>query len=229
LTMSIEQDSDFALNLRLTFQYKRPRKVIETGTYLGMGTTTLIARALEVIWESPDREGIQFHTIELDPDSHESAKCNLANFNAIKFWNGLSVPRALLPCLQEIKERCVDNLPAHIAADHPPHERAFKYYVETSHAQKHGVPDDLLGHALEQCHNSPDFVLLDSGGHIGLVEFEYLISRLGGPCTIMLDDVFHIKHYTSLNKMLHDPRFEIRCLSHEKYGFAIADFAPAGK
>ena len=66
-------------------------------------------------------------------------------------------------------------------------------------------------------------IILDSGGHMGFVEFEYVLSLLKGSCIFVLDDVYHVKHYKSLKMIQSDPRFNILTLSKEKFGFCIAE------
>ena len=72
----------------------------------------------------------------------------------------------------------------------------------------------------------PDFVLLDSAGHMGIIEFDYFLSLVRGPCTLMLDDTRHVKHHPSLQRMKADPRFVIELESPEKFGFVLASFHP---
>jgi hypothetical protein len=73
----------------------------------------------------------------------------------------------------------------------------------------------------------PDFVLLDSAGHLGHLEFVYTTSKLRGRCFIALDDTNHVKHYQSVLDMKQDPkRFRIVAESKEKFGFCIAEFNP---
>jgi hypothetical protein len=227
---TISPTSDFALNLWLLFDTVRPKRIIETGTYTGVGTTAIIASAIEDVLEQGGlrADEVRFFSIELNRTLVQRAEANLRDSKLDRYvtlLQGLSVPRALLPTPSEIKARCVDgiaDLP--IVADHHESDRVYRYYSET--AGHEGAEDDLLGRCLEEFDGRPDFVLLDSGGHMGYVEFEYLIERLKGPCYIMLDDVFHVKHHLSFARMVHDRRFDVRCVNREKYGFAIARFEP---
>jgi hypothetical protein len=87
------------------------------------------------------------------------------------------------------------------------------------------VPDDLLGGCLREFGGRPDFVLLDSAGHMGHIEFAYLLSQLTGPCHIALDDIRHIKHHRSFRQIQSNPRFELLVSSNEKFGFCLANYA----
>ena len=220
----IDNQSEFAAAIRQLFAEHRPTKLVETGAYLGEGTTRVIADALRQL----DITEAQFHSIEINHHHLAQARRNLARnglASAVHLHHGVSVPRGLLPSLEEIERCTVREIDENdLFVDHREHERATLYFKETDF---HGVPDDLLGRVLRQFNGRPDFVLLDSGGHMGNVEFNYLLSQLEGPCWIALDDVHHIKHRRSLRQIQADPRFEIRLESNEKFGFCIARFTPA--
>jgi hypothetical protein len=142
----------------------------------------------------------------------------------VKLLNGLSVPRSQLPKRQDIEQRLVKHVLAdQLVVDHEPESRVELYYRETDFPH---VPDDTLGLVLDEFGGRADFVLLDSGGHMGFAEFQYLISRLRGPCWIALDDIYHVKHHESFVQIQSDPRFRINTVSREKFGFVIARFDP---
>ncbi len=222
--VKIGEQSLFAQTISQVFQWKRPQKIIETGTFLGKGTTTIIASTLK----SLGMMDAEFHSIEINPKFHSYAFENLMDNRLISFvnlHNGLSVPRSLLPNLEEIKRTTVDEVGfSEIFVDHQEEERSDLYYKETDFP---GIKDDLLGELLQKFNYKPDFVLLDSGGHMGFVEFNYLIENLESECIIALDDVYHVKHRKSLQLIESDPRFDIIALSKEKFGFCIAKFKPA--
>jgi glycosyltransferase involved in cell wall biosynthesis/ADP-heptose:LPS heptosyltransferase/predicted O-methyltransferase YrrM/Tfp pilus assembly protein PilF len=219
----IDGESEFARAIRKFFKIHQPRRIVETGTYLGTGTTRVITETLR---DLGIRNAI-FHSIEINPQHFALAQTNLRAAGLDTFVHlqrGLSVPRALLPTIAQIEEQTVSQPEfSDIFVDHREAQRAKLYYAETNFS---GCPDDLLGQILGRFDNRPDFVLLDSGGHMGYVEFQYLIQKLAGPCLIALDDIHHIKHHKSLQVMRRDPRFEILVESQEKFGFCIARFTP---
>jgi len=220
---AVDGESEFARTIADLFTRIRPKRLIETGTYLGEGTTRIIA-------ETVKRLGISdavFCTIECNPKNYSQARSNLTQrglIDRVQMLHGLSVPRTKLPTIEEIEQSCVNNIEFNdIFVDHQEQQRALLYYKETDF---NGIEDDMLGKALSVYGDRPDFVLLDSGGHMGNVEFNYLISRLKGPCYLALDDIFHIKHHKSFKQMQADHRFEILTVSHEKFGFCLAKFTP---
>jgi len=220
--IKVDTESSFGAKLKELFARITPQKVIETGTYLGTGTTTIIAQALKSL--KLQRQSV-FYTIEVNPAFYSQAKRHIQvnNLKAICL-NGLSVPRSLLPTIEDIRKSTVTNIEYDdIFIDHEPEVRAQLYYDETNFTN---VEDDLLGRCLKAFEYKPDFVLLDSAGHLGNIEFNYLIERLRGPCYIALDDIYHIKHHRSFQQIQGDPRFEVITASKEKFGFCIAKFTP---
>jgi ADP-heptose:LPS heptosyltransferase/glycosyltransferase involved in cell wall biosynthesis/predicted O-methyltransferase YrrM/sulfatase maturation enzyme AslB (radical SAM superfamily) len=220
---AVNSESEFARAIAGLFAAARPKKILETGTYLGEGTTRIIASTLKSLGLSDS----VFCTIECNPDNYRKATANLTNRSLIEgvhMLHGLSVPRSMLPTIQQIEESCVKNIEFHdIFVDHQEQQRALLYYKETDFP---GAADDLLGKVLESFDFRPDFVLLDSAGHMGNIEFNYLVERLRGECYIALDDIRHIKHHRSFKQMQADPQFSILTISDDKFGFCIAKFTP---
>jgi len=218
----IETESDFSRSIQRLFEKIRPKKIIETGTYLGTGTTTIIAETLRGLGLENQS---MFYTIEVNPEYYSRAKEHLsANSFNITALNGLSIPRSVLPNMEQIRKSTVTNVKFDdIFIDHKPDVRAELYYRETNFEN---VPDNLLYLCLKSFNFKPDFVLLDSAGHMGHIEFKYLIEHLKGDCYIALDDIYHIKHHESFRKIQSDPRFKVIKCSNEKFGFCIAKFTP---
>ncbi len=219
----IQESSEFEEQLKELVTRVRPASIIETGTYLGTGTTRIIASALRKagLFET------KFYTIECNPKHYQQAVGNLAKSGLAPFVTtllGLSVPRALLPDMARIEEETVKNVEGDgIFVDHQEENRAAFYYGETNFSE---VSDDLLGQCLERLDYTPSIVLLDSGGHLGNVEFNYVVGKLKGECYVVLDDVYHVKHHKSFQQIKEDPRFTVITSSQEKFGFCMAHFDP---
>lgn len=217
--MMIQESSAFAEAIGQVIREYRPKKILETGTYLGQGTTAVIAEAMK-------QNGIDstFFTIEVNPRYHAQAKAYLESKGyPVQALCGLSIPQRLLPSREQIQQTTTAVQDESLFVDHPEPVRAQRYYQETDFPE---VPDDLLGKCLADFDGRPDLVLLDSAGHLGWIEFEYLLERLKGPCILALDDIDHIKHHRSFQHMQKDSRFEILVSSNEKFGFCIARFDP---
>jgi ADP-heptose:LPS heptosyltransferase/predicted O-methyltransferase YrrM/glycosyltransferase involved in cell wall biosynthesis/SAM-dependent methyltransferase len=220
----IQEGSEFETSLRELVLSIKPRTIIETGTYLGRGTTRIIATALR----DAGLCGTTFYSIECNPSHHQQARFNLDRAGLLPFVKpllGVSVPRDVLPTVEKIHEDTVRNaVDDDIFVDHQEQNRVALYYGETDFPD---VPENLLGACLEQFGRRCDLVLLDSAGHMGNVEFNYVIEHLRGECYLVLDDIRHIKHYKSFQQIQQDQRFTVITSSDEKFGFCIAKFTPA--
>jgi predicted O-methyltransferase YrrM len=221
--MSVGVESDFSKALRKVIKETKPKRIIETGTYLGKGTTTVIASAIRDF----NIDLVKFYSIEVNPHYYRHAYVHLRDLGflgIVSLINGLSIHRYQLPNRDKIKREFLDKeWPKEVYIDHSKDIRVEKYFEET---QFDLVQDGMLITCLEGMGNSPDLVLLDSGGHVGEAEFDSLIPVLEKDCIIALDDVYHVKHYNNLQKIQKDPRFKVLHLSREKFGFCIAKFSP---
>ena len=219
----VKPDSEFSRAIKDVFSSISPKRIIETGTFLGTGTTHIIARTLR---ELGSRE-VSFKTIECNPRNAEQARANLNRAGLgdfVQVINGVTLPRAMLPSITEIEREYIgQKFDEQIFVDHAEQQRAILYHQETEFPN---IPDDALGRCMKEFQNRPDFVLLDSAGHLGNLEFNYFVKLLKGPCVIALDDVYHVKHHKSLKQIQSDSRFNILALSREKFGFCIASFSP---
>lgn len=210
--------------IRECFKKYRPRKIIETGTYQGIGSTKLIASLIRDL----QIEDSKFYSIECNEGFYQDAKVNLTAHGMQDFvilMKGLSVPKSLLPNESETQEKIERALLTDgIKVDHA--EVKLGSVLYSKEAQTDGQ-EDLLGYIIKKGCFNPDFVLLDSAGHIGSIEFEYFTRILTYPCLIGLDDTKHIKHFESKETMLSDSnRFEILYESSEHTGSLIAQFTP---
>lgn len=221
--METNFNSEFGRELKKIFQIYKPKKLIETGTYLGTGSTAILSSLLKDMGFTKTK----LLTIEINPTHYSQAIANIKKLGLsdfVTFYNGLSIERNQLPTRKEINKKFViDNWPTGIYIDHNVIQRADLYYKETDFID---LPDNLLLRCLEAFDFHPDFVLLDSGGHIGYIEFLTLLNTLIYPCLIALDDIYHVKHYESFHSIQKDKRFEILKVSKEKFGFCIAHFTP---
>lgn len=221
--VTVAADSEFSRAITGLIAREQIRTVIETGTYFGTGTTATIARALIA-----GGDGGICYTIEVNPRHHAIALQHLRRdglLTVVRPLLGLSVPRAMLPTPEEIQRATIaDVAGSTVIVDHDESDRVARYMGETHNL---GVPDNLLAYALQCVEYTPGLVLLDSGGHLGYVEFQYLLQRLTAPTFIALDDIRHVKHAQSWAFIKRDPRFKVLVESGEKFGFGIARYTPA--
>src|SRR5205085_4664344 len=99
-------------------------------TYRGQGTTTAIAMALRDL----GIDDAVFHSIEVNPKHFQRAAENLAKagLTNVRQHNGLSVPRSLLPTIEQIDGALVRHVEAdQLIVDHEAADRAKVYFGES--------------------------------------------------------------------------------------------------
>jgi len=202
---------------------RKLKHIIETGTYEGEGTTRAIATALKEL-NSSDAKLI---SIEVNPKFVNLTRSNTQKRGLAAYaevLQGLSLPRTLLPDEVTIERELQEILKekSTLYVDHDVASRSRHYFGESNYESQ----DDLLRIAFERFEGKPELILLDSAGHLGFAEFEYIIGLLSAPCLVALDDTNHVKHYRSYKKMKQDSRFKIIAQGDSSFGYCIAEFVP---
>lgn len=193
--------AEFCFAIKELINNFRLKYIVETGCYMGEGTTKAIADAMigdEMVY-----------SIEVNPRYYEIARKKHKN-TSINFLLGLSVSRPLLPT------DFTWDVPPNIVIDHLDHNREILYKQEVSF----NVPDNMLDFALSKMDYKPDLVILDSAGHMGLVEFKELMKLAEAPFFLALDDTNHIKHYQSV-KLLEAMDVDLIFETEEGFGSKI--------
>jgi hypothetical protein len=211
--ISPDTHGEFASAIRRAVERFKPTKVIETGTYLGDGTT-------RVLYESLKASGEDFTlvTIEANRSHFQVAEMKLRDYPEVVCLHGLSIPRDRLPSPEQIKRFCVDEEVPGIYYDHPANQRVRLYLEE----QNTNGTEKLLWVAAGAFGFKPDLVLLDSAGHLGWIEFQYLESIVKSPYVLVCDDRKHVKHWHTYNHILDDPAWEMIEIGDERFGFFVA-------
>ena len=177
--------------------------IIETGSYHGLGTTKAIRDGMS--------GGELVYSIEINPQYIRTAMANNRG-SGIKFLKGLSIDSKELPTSFSF------DVPDHVVIDHLDKDMVKNYSQEVRFAGD----DNLLQFALFKMNLCPDLVILDSAGHLGLLEFNYLMSRVKGSFYLALDDIGHVKHYDTMQYIINNSdRFKILFQTDEKFGSAI--------
>ena len=211
-SMAMAVDPVLRQLLQQVIRDERIESVVETGTYLGLGSTTLVAQAF-----APDSPPRSFVTIEANYSSWMEARKNLARLSFVKPLWGLSVR--------------LDEAQAFLAADEclRDHSRwpeifidddrdPLSFYSAEVRGQLGGIAnaadaskyegEDLLRRELRAASGRRLLVVLDSAGGTGFLEFSILQAECANrPFVLMLDDVHHLKHFRSLLAVRSDPRF----------------------
>lgn len=224
MTDLTEIATEFSRCISEYFHKYKPKNIIETGLYHGTGSTSIIASLIRDI----PLVDANFFSVECSMDNIEIATQNLERVdlsNYVSVLRGLSIPKSLLPTEEQIKntiKKAASRKGIKLDHEQDP-ENGYKYYKKETEKFEH---EDILGWIINNWNYCLDFALLDSGGHMGNIEFEYLISKLKCPCGIALDDTRHTKHFQSREMILSDKRFEVINDIEEKYGSMIVRFNP---
>jgi len=187
-------------------QTKKLTRIIETGTFQGLGTTRAILKGL-------GKKKYTFVSIEGNPDNHAQAVKNNPD-TRVDFLLGISIPKELRPKRDEIK---FDGYDADVIVDHPERTRARLYFNEIDY----DVPDRMLDQAMLLTAHYPQLVVLDSAGHVGLIEFQYFMTMAKGEFYLALDDTNHVKHKNTVKLIEADDRFTLTFSTEEKFGSRI--------
>lgn len=186
---SIELNSnEFRDVLRRLVKDHNIDEVVETGTYLGTGSTSVFAG-----------EDLSVFTIECNGNHLVQAVDNLQGMSNVCFIHGLSLKRErIISGLMEMK------FPEGGIYDSP-YPKVF--YVQEANQQV--LVEDAL--SLLAKNETRQLVFLDSGGGLGYLEFIEFMSwplNVRRQKVLLLDDVTHVKHAKSVQS-LKDWGFEV--------------------
>src|SRR5262245_56924812 len=197
---------------------------IETGTFLGLGSTRFIAEAMHQVG-SPKR----LVTVEVNFANWCQAKANLRPYPFVDCRWGLSV--GLDRALEFLKQ---DEMLRH-------HERYPDIYIDNVTDPALAYSRELLGQAEElervpltggaaefngkaNLHDGEDLlarllvthadhtplIVLDSAGGIGFLEFQIVLEQMARKrLALLLDDTHHVKHWRSLQHVREGAGFRL--------------------
>ena len=228
-------DHDTLLNvLTECIDAEKVTAVIETGTYLGLGSTRTIAEAF-LKTSLPN----EFITIEANWSSWRKARQNLSQYNFVKALWGKSVA-------QQDAIRFISN--DLVLKQHEKYPDIWiddisdpgRFYIEEimgklgddGHRDFDLVRtclkpfiyrgEDLLKKYLGRFRELKPLIVLDSAGGIGYLEFTIVLEIMSHHnYLILLDDIHHLKHFRSFQKISSDKKFTIIALNEED-GWVLA-------
>ncbi|MFI5228806.1 MAG: hypothetical protein ACHQWU_07040 [Gemmatimonadales bacterium] len=213
----------------------RVTHVIETGTYLGTGSTRMLASAFPT-GEPPE----SFVTIEANWSSWRAALANLAGFPFVKALWGRTVTRAAALAFVRSDEALkhherwpdvfIDDTRHPIKSytrelrgrlgGRPRGTRAIAQFIGDRMRRYSG--ENLLSEQLQAAREKGPLILLDSAGGIGWLEFQTVLRDMSAvPFTIVLDDTHHVKHFRSLAHIRGDSSFTVVAES-PNHGWIVA-------
>lgn len=214
---SITADSPLATALCDLIVRERPKRILETGTYDGHGSTRVIAKALH-------EHGIpcDFRSIEVNRRYARIAGRRLKDL-PVSVLHGCSLPASRLPDAESLSASlCELQHWDHLFVDHDPRWRVQTYLNEFAEP----CGDDLMGAVMADWQGQIDIALLDSSGALGFAEFTYLLSLAQSPFWLVLDDTRHVKHARSAKVIADDPAWRVEAIGDDRSGWLIARHEP---
>src|ERR1700730_18188158 len=198
--------------------------ILETGTYVGLGSTSFIAEVFAIQAPAPQ----MFVTIEANYFNWRQAKRNLKGFPfVVPLW-GLSTSReeALSfmrsdPALQDhynfpdifiddVKDPFAfysDEIRGHLGRGTRNPIKTLRQFLDRSRCY---AGEDLLAHWLSRLRSHTPLVVLDSAGGVGYLEFNTVRKHMQGqPYFLLLDDIRHLKHFRSHDAIHDNDQFEV--------------------
>lgn len=180
----------------------RIRVIIETGTYLGLGSTQLLIRAIKQFEkENPRAFSIDLYTIEIDEGNYLKAQNNLKDYPFVHCLHGCSIDAEkarefikndkMLLEHEKYPDIFIDSL------DDP-----TGFYLDEIRGKRfnygYGERNNILMKLMPQVFKKRPLFLLDSAGGLGYLEFQTVVENMGNHrYYILLDDVSHVKHNRS--------------------------------
>lgn len=178
----------------------KPSVVVETGTYLGTGSTRMLAEL------NPQK----LYTIECSYTNYTQAKENLKQFPFVECLHGLSVG------FEEAKRFMDANIEMFQDDVFIDDANPIQFYTNeimgmiNGGERKENMRERILLDLLPKIAGENPLILLDSAGGIGLLEFTTVCEIMGSrPYVLVLDDTHHVKHYRSKLRIQQDPMFKI--------------------
>ncbi|MCW3115880.1 MAG: hypothetical protein JWR18_4276 [Segetibacter sp.] len=231
---SIKMTEDYKLSeqLQLLANENEINIIIESGTYLGTGSTVVLANAFE---NSSAFE--KLYTCEVNWTFYKEAKKNLQKFSKVVCLYGRTV---------SFKDAHEFILSDDVLKNHSLYPEIYiddiedptKFYLNelngglgvsnklrwTDKLRKYLEPfkEGLLQELIKQNENKTYLIVLDSAGGIGYLEFLTIKKLLKDKnFYILLDDIHHLKHFRSFGHIKDDKQFEM--MSYDlSTGWALA-------
>lgn len=162
---------------------KEVDEIIETGSYLGNGSTLIFAET-----------GKPIKTIECNKNFYLTAIMNLRSFDNVKCLFGYSLK--LNDMIEFIKNDNFYNENKNVYTDS---DNPKEFYLRE--IGKHKIEEDILWKLINN--TKKQIIFLDSAGGVGYLEFKKVMSlgdKLKNKILIM-DDINHCKHYRSVQEL----------------------------
>lgn len=240
-SISMTNDKEFALALNDLFEKNTISHVLETGTYLGLGSTTFLANAIL----NSGKELPLFYTLEVDGNIHKKARKNLRKFQFVQPMWGISVNSEEAVNFTKNDDAIInhENYPDVFIDDIKDPVRFYLTEVEGKLSKniykKHffrklknffkfrevePFKENIFGELIPQIKHSDPLFLLDSAGSLGYLEYNKVQEMMDGQNHfLILDDIHHIKHFRSYRDIKANDKYTILA-ENLQHGWLIARY-----
>jgi ADP-heptose:LPS heptosyltransferase/Flp pilus assembly protein TadD len=194
-------DPEFLPRIRDLVRVHGIEEIVETGTYLGTGSTRVFAET-----------GLPVVSIECNRTFHESAVSNLKAYPNVTLLHGYSLSRAAMA--EFVANDRFDGKRIGLLRDVDADARSF-YLREIDQGP---LAEELLAKSLN---DRRQLLFLDSAGGVGWLEFKAVLSRpRKSPVLLVFDDVNHVKHYRSAQRLV-QLGYELHVAPGGRWGWAV--------
>ena len=178
--------SDFSKTVSFLCRTFNIEEIIETGTFNGQGSTSIFAETK-----------LPVTSLEANSELAASARKHLANYSNVKILNVLSLKK------QDMKDFIAqDNFKFPDWVLHDVNDSSNEKDFYTKEISQETDREDVLKELIDN--DKSQLIFLDSAGAVGYLEFKEVLKldkdKLSRK-TLLMDDVFHIKHYRSIKEL----------------------------
>jgi hypothetical protein len=185
-------DNIFKQTVEFLIKKLNPEEIIETGTYNGLGSTSIFAQT-----------GLPVKTVESCKTHYNLAIDNLQKYpNVSCFWgSSLNIDEMISFIRQDdiYRSDLVLQKVIQYDGDSDPSKSSLFYEREVLGFGETPIDQDLLMKFIDN--DKKQIVFLDSAGGVGYLEFQKVLTldkhKLLNKI-LLLDDVLHVKHYRSV-------------------------------
>lgn len=240
-SVSMSTDEFFVNELQKLFKNNQISHIIESGTFIGLGSTTTLAKAII----ASGRPKPKFYTLEVDYINYKAAKVNLAPYPFIEpVWaisvshqeavNFINQDEAILHH-ENYPDIFIDRLdnPQKFYLDEI-NGQLFKTKVNFGKwqtlkfmlglEQKPVFQESFFEQHIPLINQTKPLFLLDSAGGLGWLEFNTMLKYMEGrDHFIILDDIHHLKHFRSYAFIQDNEHYTILAKNLEN-GWLIAEY-----
>ncbi|MDQ3194270.1 MAG: hypothetical protein M3P82_04635 [Bacteroidota bacterium] len=244
-SVSMSTDNSFISALDNLFAENNITNILESGTFIGLGSTTLLA---EAILKSKKPLPV-FVTIEVDQKLHKEAVKNLSSYEFIVPKWGLSVssnhakefiktdeaiqnhskyPDVFIDDTEDPVRFYLDEINGMLSG---PSKKTFSGKVKDllKNSKKINFEEKIFETTIPKIKNSNPLFLLDSAGGLGFLEFQKVQTLMEGlGHFLILDDIHHLKHFRSYKEVCENKDYKILDKNIEQ-GWVIAKYSKTNK